>query len=105
KRARGPGGSDARLMDKNRLSASGRTGRRGTRNSRWLIWPSLGNCVMAVRTVGNHAVRRNQTTAPAANNATMNCTSNTRLKEARAKAATPRKVSGCQAKGARGEDV
>src|ERR1017187_6411146 len=39
----------------------------------------------------------NQTTMPAATSATMNCTSNNRPKDAPAKAATPRIVSGCQA--------
>src|SRR5438045_2100769 len=55
---------------------------------------------MACLTVGNHAAARNQTTTPALSEATINSTSKSRVRVAWANAATPRGVTGCQAKGA-----
>src|SRR5882724_3163948 len=63
------------------------------------IAPCGGSRRMAWRTVGNHALKRNQTTVPAVINAQTNCTSSKRPKDAWAKAATPCGVIGCQAKG------
>src|SRR2546422_530114 len=54
---------------------------------------------MARRMVGNQTEARNQSTAPAARSATMNCTRSSRPKVALENAATPRAVRGCQANG------
>src|SRR5216117_396666 len=61
--------------------------------------PCSGRWWMAWRMVGNHAIAKNQTTAPALSRAMINSTSNKRPRFARAKAATPRGVRGCQAVG------
>src|SRR6516162_11227906 len=58
--------------------------------------PEAGNCRMAARTVGKQLECRNQTTVEAASRATMNCASRSRLKPARANAATPRGVNGSE---------
>jgi len=54
---------------------------------------------MAWRIAGNQALDKNQTTAPAARQAIRNSTKSRRPRVACANAATPRGVSGCQAKG------
>src|SRR5262245_42749132 len=54
---------------------------------------------MASRKSGNQPVLRNQRSALSVRSATMVCANRSRLELARANAATPRQVNGCQAGG------
>ena len=84
---------------RNRLSDNGSMTVRGELSCWFWISPVSGSARMASRAVGNQLAERNHSALPATSNATMHWTMSSRPMRAREKAATPRGVSGCQARG------
>ena len=94
----GRNGSDQRRTPEISLRRAVAASRRASPVCRSGFRRSAGSFWIAALMVGKQLSSKNQATDAAASSATMNCTSRSRLNVARANAATPRGVSGSQAK-------